>query len=278
MKLSIITICRNEAKEIEDTCKSVAIQTYKHFEWIVIDGESSDGTLDILEKYKEKMSHFISERDKGIYYAMNKGIHLAQGEYLLFLNGGDYLENARILEEVFSKNFTSDIIYGNEKFILSSEDKKRFYILKTGPKKMNAYYFLHNFSLRHQSTFIKKDLFQKFGLYDVNYRSAADIEMFIRFIFKHKSSYDYINKTISCFKGYDGMSTDLKLKQVGIGEIREIHKKYFSGKEIRFYKIQSFILFKIKKHLCNIGLLIFFFSPKIRKKFKKIKNPYKVEK
>jgi hypothetical protein len=97
---------------------------------------------------------------------------------------------------------------------------------------MNAYYFLHNFSLRHQSTFIKKDLFQKFGLYDVNYRSAADIEMFIRFIFKHKSSYDYINKTISCFKGYDGMSTDLKLKQVGIGEIREIHKSIFQVKKL----------------------------------------------
>ena len=89
-ELSIITICKNERDTIQNTCESIISQQFKNFEWIVIDGESNDGTVGYLSNFKHIMTHFISEKDDGIYHAMNKGIELSSGKYVLFLNGGDY--------------------------------------------------------------------------------------------------------------------------------------------------------------------------------------------
>ena len=113
-KLSIITICYNIKDEIERTCKSIVGQTWQDFEWIVVDGGSTDGTLEVLKKYSDRIDILISEKDSGIYNAMNKGIKLANGEWLNFMNGGDNFASNDVLEKVFkNKNYEADILYGD---------------------------------------------------------------------------------------------------------------------------------------------------------------------
>lgn len=199
MILSIVTICYNQ-KDIEDTCKSVANQTFKDFEWIVIDGGSTDGTVEKLQKYRSSMTHFISEKDDGIYNAMNKGILLAKGTYIQFLNGGDYLDNPKVLERVFKdKVYTQDILAGNitvigegQAVFIESQDSYKFTD------------FINN-TIAHNSAFIKRDLFNKFGLYSEKFKIVSDWEKWIVF-FKNKScTYLHLDEKIAFFKN-DGIS------------------------------------------------------------------------
>ena len=105
MKLSIITINFNDAKGLEKTIQSVINQTYKDFEYIVVDGASTDGSVDVIKKYSNKLTHWVSEPDTGIYNAMNKGTRMASGEYCLYLNSGDFLADNDVLEKAFNYNF-----------------------------------------------------------------------------------------------------------------------------------------------------------------------------
>ena len=110
--LTIITVCFNIKDEIERTCQSIVNQTWQNFEWIVIDGGSTDGTVDILKKYSDRINILVSEPDKGIYNAMNKGIKLSHGEWLNFMNGGDRFTSNDVLKEVFSgKEYSADVLY-----------------------------------------------------------------------------------------------------------------------------------------------------------------------
>ena len=111
MKLSIITVNLNNKTGLEKTVKSVCSQTFEEFEFIIIDGGSTDGSLDIIKRYEDNISCWVSEQDKGVYNAMNKGIKMAKGEYLQFLNSGDSLINSDVLNKVFKENKTEDIIF-----------------------------------------------------------------------------------------------------------------------------------------------------------------------
>ena len=143
--LSVITICYNE-KQIERTCQSIVNQTWQDFEWIVVDGGSTDGTLDILNKYRNRINILISEPDEGIYDAQNKGIKLAHGQYLNFMNGGDAFYNSTVLEKVFKdKDQTADVLYGKYCTI----DNQRLLVLMH-PKKFDSSYWLEH-CLNHQS-------------------------------------------------------------------------------------------------------------------------------
>ena len=185
--LSIITVCKNEPF-IQDTCKSICEQSYQNFEWIVIDGASDDDTLCKLSPYKYRANIFISQKDKGIYNAMNKGIWISKGEYLLFLNGGDLLYNKNTLNTVFpflmQKNV--DVFYGDSYRLF--EDKNKCFV-KTYPEKIDFIFFL-NITLAHQSSFIRRSLFEKFGAYREDFRIVSDKEKWLCFmkngaIFKH---------------------------------------------------------------------------------------------
>ena len=112
MKLSIITVNLNNMEGLQKTCDSIISQTFKNFEWIVIDGGSADGSKELIEEYGSNISYWVSEPDKGIYNAMNKGIKVAKGEYLYFLNSGDYLFDSNALSDVFLDNPKEDIVYG----------------------------------------------------------------------------------------------------------------------------------------------------------------------
>jgi glycosyltransferase involved in cell wall biosynthesis len=169
MKLSIITVNLNNAKGLLKTIKSVYTQTYEEFEYILIDGGSEDGSINMIEKYTDKITYFTSESDNGIYEAMNKGVKKAKGEYCLFLNSGDWLVNDSVLEEafcVFPDNI--DIVYGN----INVDG-----LVKKYPGYLSFNYFLFD-SLPHPASFIKKSLFNQYGGYDEGLGIVSDWKFF----------------------------------------------------------------------------------------------------
>lgn len=191
MKLSIITINFNNRDGLQRTIDSVICQTWHDFEWIVIDGGSTDGSKDLIEQYQENFAYWCSEPDKGIYNAMNKGIIKAQGDYIEFLNSGDIYHSDNVLETVFSKNHTEDIIYGNQNFVSQIDSSVFFY-----PKKLTIHYFLYR-SLGHPSSFIKSSLFDKKG-YDEKYKIVSDWKRFIEWFLEGKS-FKHIDMIIADF-------------------------------------------------------------------------------
>jgi len=177
--LSIITVCYNE-KEMERTCKSITEQTFQDFEWIIKDGGSNGETLGIIEKYKKRADIFISKKDTGIYNAMNKGIELAKGKWLLFMNGGDSFFEKTTLEKIFTeekKAFkNADIVYCASNF---HEADGRHYI-REFKEKLDCDFWSKD-CLCHQSSFIKKELFDKFGPYTEEFKISGDLEKWILF-------------------------------------------------------------------------------------------------
>ena len=172
VKLSVITVCFNE-KNIERTCESIVKQTNQDFEWIVIDGGSTDGTLDILEKYKDRINVFVSEPDSGIYNAMNKGIKRSSGEYLNFMNGGDEFASIDVIDKFLnlgSEYDNADVIYGNMNYI--NENKSR---IVTFDDDLDEIFFYNN-CINHQASFIKRNLFDKYGLYNEKLKVVSDWE------------------------------------------------------------------------------------------------------
>ena len=174
MKLSVITINLNNADGLRKTIESVVSQTFSDYEYIVLDGGSKDDSVDIIKQYADRITFWVSEPDKGIYSAMNKGILQAKGEYCLFLNSGDYLVNKHILEKVFSLNLDTDIFCTLDFGKNSVED-------------ITFYDFLYK-SLKHQSMFIKTNLFYKISLYDERYKIISDWIFYTLAIVKYNCS------------------------------------------------------------------------------------------
>lgn len=200
MKLSIITINYNNLEGLKRTLESVISQTWQEFEYIVIDGGSDDGSAEYIRSHSDKIDYWVSEPDKGIYNAMNKGIAKANGEYLLFLNSGDYLNDSSILNKnhVYLKN--KEIICFNINEI--REDK---ITIKKSPEEM-TFSQLFIDTIPHQSTFIQKRLFSKIGLYDENLKIVSDWKFFIIAFGKFNASYLYLDEDFSTYY-FDGISS-----------------------------------------------------------------------
>lgn len=176
--LSIITINYNNAAGLEKTIKSVISQTYVNYEYLIIDGKSKDNSQSIIEQYSDKVDYWISEPDRGIYNAMNKGIIQAKGTYILFLNSGDYLaSNDSLYKMLEGEDDRCDIIYGDleRTFPDGRKDLVRF------PSSIDTG-FLLNRTLGHPSTFIKRELFNKYGLYREDLKIASDWAFFVKVI------------------------------------------------------------------------------------------------
>jgi glycosyltransferase involved in cell wall biosynthesis len=197
-KLSIITINKNNASGLRKTIESVACQTFKDYEYIVIDGASTDDSVNIINEYSKYITYRVSEPDEGIYYAMNKGIKVAKGEYCLFLNSGDYLVSNSTLERVFEYNFFEDIIYGNI-IIENSFGQKMQMICNNSLSILNFPGMGNLLSVYHQSSFIKLNLFSYLGSYRTDLSIASDQAFFIKAIFEYGATYCYIPVTISIF-------------------------------------------------------------------------------
>lgn len=174
--LSIITIVYNNVRDIERTMRAVLNQTYPHIEYLVIDGASTDGTKDIIARYKDQLATFISEPDKGIYDAMNKGLKLATGDYVLFMNSGDELYDPETVAAVFASGADADIYYGetemyNENWESLGQRRHQ------APEKFTWESFKYGMSISHQAIYIKRTIIEP---YDLQYRYSADIDWIIK--------------------------------------------------------------------------------------------------
>ena len=200
-KLSIITINYNDADGLKKTIESVINQSFKDFEYIVIDGNSSDSSKEVLEEFKDKIDIAISEPDSGIYNAMNKGASFASGQYLLFLNSGDKLHNNEVLEELFSLDPSADIVSSR----CLDYDKKRIYI-KIPPKYISLYTFRRG-SIPHPSSIIKTEIFNKVGGFIEKYRIMSDWCFFIDALIINRCTYETTKIILTDFNRYGISST-----------------------------------------------------------------------
>jgi glycosyltransferase involved in cell wall biosynthesis len=233
-KLSVITINLNNAKGLLKTIESVVSQTYSDFEFIIIDGGSKDDSLEIIKQRKNKINTWISEPDSGIYDAMNKGIAKANGEYCLFLNSGDYLNNKETLTSVFKSPVEADILYGE--LIFDNGGTKR---LAKQPDTISLEY-LFNENIWHPSTFVKRDLFQKIGNYKTVYKIASDYDFFFNAIVIKKASTHYLNFPISVYDT-TGISSDSNNIKLIREERNHIHLSYLSSVELEYLNnVQKF--------------------------------------
>jgi len=203
-KFSVITVCRNAAKTIEQTIRSVVAQTYKNKEFIVIDGASTDGTREILSRHQSEIDVLVSEPDKGIYDAMNKGILRATGDYLIFINADDLLYAPETLEKIAALNPTADLILGDQVNVFAGGREE--FQARGG---VDVYRIVYLGAVFHQATFFKKTLFDKFGLYDTKYKIAADGD-FVAKAFLNGASWQKTSEIIAKFScmGISWNSTD----------------------------------------------------------------------
>ena len=247
MLLSIITINYNDRTGLESTFNSVFSQTFKDFEYIVIDGGSSDGSRELIEKNANHINYWVSEKDKGIFNAMNKGIKAAQGDYILFLNGGDTFYNNGVLSNVLkqiSKEY--EIYYGDVQRVFKDGTKT----IKTYPKELRFSFFVDS-ALAHQSTIVKKSLFEEVFYFNENYQVFGDWEFFTCAICKHNISYKYLGLVIA---NYDmsGISSDKDIQEKYYIERENTYKKHFPI----FYK-DGLELIENKRKLNNNEMKLF---------------------
>lgn len=181
MKLSIITICLNNLPGVKITAESIRRQSWKDFEWIVIDRGSTDGTCNYINNMKIKPDCWVSEKDNGIYDAMNKGLARANGLYTLFLNGGDCLYNDHILEDIFSIPSDADVVYGDLAFVANGKEEIYHY-----PEEPTIYFFLQR-SLGQPATIFKTDTIKAVGGYDTKLEICSDWKLFVQYFINGKT-------------------------------------------------------------------------------------------
>ncbi|MBY0543709.1 MAG: glycosyltransferase [Sphingobacteriaceae bacterium] len=175
-KLSVITIVYNNVAAIERTMLSVLNQTYKNIEYILIDGASTDGTIDVINLYKDRLAQFISAPDKGIYDAMNKGLALATGDYVLFMNSGDEIYSPETVAAVFASAISGDIYYG-ETEMFDENWKSLGQRRHRAPEHFDWHSFKFGMNISHQAIYIKRSLTQPF---DLKYKYSSDIDWILK--------------------------------------------------------------------------------------------------
>lgn len=194
MKISIITINYNNAVGLQKTIKSVVAQTSSDIEYIVIDGGSTDGSVGVIEEYKSHIAYWVSEVDRGIYHAMNKGIERATGTYCQFLNSGDWLVAPETTCQMLSAVDGSPIAYGN---LLKRWTNGKIYRNKYTDA--NSLFNYYSGTLNHASAYIRRDLFTKYGLYDESLKIVADWKFYLLTIGMHGEPVQYINIDVANF-------------------------------------------------------------------------------
>jgi len=192
LKISIITVSFNSAKTIKETIESILIQDYNNIEYIIIDGGSSDETIDIVKSYSEKISYFISEKDNGIYDAMNKGIKAATGDIVGILNSDDFYPNSFVLSNVAKsfKKYNCDAVYGDLVYVNKKDTTQIKRYWQAG--NYNTSKIKNGWMLPHPTFFVKKVMYDRHGLYNSDLKRAADYEMILKLLYKENISVHYI--------------------------------------------------------------------------------------
>lgn len=231
--VSVITPCYNSSSTIEKTLECIEDQTYNNIEYIIIDGGSTDDTLKIIERHKEKLPRklkIISEKDNGIYDAMNKGIRLAEGQLIGIVNSDDWYEDDTVAQIV--KNYRSnqyEVIYGMQRNYFQEKEKVTF---------IYHHDFLPEQMITHPTCFVTADTYRDLGMFDTRYRSAADYDLMLRFYESKKVIFTPVMRILSNFR-LGGMSGS----QTGVQENAAIryHRGYMSKKRYQFVMFKSHV-------------------------------------
>lgn len=245
MKVSVVTVCFNAVGTIERTILSVINQTYKNIEYIVIDGRSTDGTLDIIYKYRDHIDYFVSEPDKGIFDAMNKGIKVATGEWIIFLNAGDTFVNSDVVLNVFKERDTKNlgVIFGQ--WYLKYNDQLR--LKDTRPFYLNKSRF-RGMGFSHQSVFVRTEFAKKY-LFDLKYQLSADYNMIWSLYYDEKVNFLDLGFPVSVMEDKEG--TTVRNYEYHLREVARIcgYSDSFPHNAYIYYLVKYFQLKRILKYI-----------------------------
>jgi glycosyltransferase involved in cell wall biosynthesis len=234
MKISIITVVFNNKETIKSAIDSVLSQTYKNIEYIIIDGASDDGTLEVVQSYGDKISKFVSEKDKGIYDAMNKGINLATGGIVGILNSDDFYIDEKVIEKVIKEFEEKDVdsVYADLVFVRPENLDKtvRYY----DSSKFNLSRFAYGWMPAHPTFFVKREAYEKYGVFRTDLKIAADFDILVRFLFNHKISYSYIQEVLVKMR-IGGVSTSFN--SIWIISIEQLQVCRDNGMDTNIFKI-----------------------------------------
>ncbi len=213
MRVSIVTVCFNSASTIADTIKSVQSQNYSDIEHIIIDGMSKDNTLEIIKSCGHE-GPLVSEKDNGLFYAMNKGIQLATGDIIGILNSDDFYTDEKAIDDVVEhfKRTNCDIVYGDLNYIDDKRNEKIIRKWRSGRFKYTK--FNYGWMPPHPTVFVKKEIYDKYGSFNTELRSAADYELILRFLYKNKIKAHYVPRVLVNMRigGNSGQSIKHRLK------------------------------------------------------------------
>jgi glycosyltransferase involved in cell wall biosynthesis len=252
-KISIITVNYNNAEGLRRTIESISCQSYKNFEYIIIDGASTDGSKEVILNNEKNISYWVSEKDNGIYNAMNKGIKAASGEYLLFMNSGDFLYNETIIEDVIKNLAEGDeIVYGDA---LVRNESKNWEVIQKHPEKLNFSYFYRQ-TICQQACIIKKTLFDTIFFYNEDYKICSDWEFFIYAIYIKLIRVRKIDFLITIYDS-TGVSGNPNFKKIAVAEREKTLEKYFPL-YIEDYKLLLRYSSNRSKQLLQIEESVFF--------------------
>ena len=236
LKVSIITVVRNNKETVKNAIDSVLWQTYKNIEYIVVDGASTDGTVEIVKSYGDKISQFISEPDKGLYDAMNKGIALATGDIVGILNSDDFYIDEFVIEKVI-KEFDEkgvDSVYADLVFVNPKNLKKtvRYY----DSSQFNPSRFAYGWMPAHPTFFVKKKVYDKHGVFRTDLKIGADFDILVRFLYTHGISYSYIQEVLVKMR-VGGVSTSFS--SIWINNIEALKVCRENGIDTNIFKLLS---------------------------------------
>jgi glycosyltransferase involved in cell wall biosynthesis len=250
VKVSIITVVWNNKETIKDSINSVLNQTYADIEYIVVDGSSSDGTVDIVKGYVNKISHFISEPDEGIYDALNKGIELASGDVIGILHSDDLFSDRFVVSDMMERMAVenAEIAFSDMVIVDNSMTKVLRYYMASY---FSPWMFKIGWMPPHPTCFIKKSLFDEFGMYSLDYKVAGDFDFLVRIFYARDISWTYLDRVT------------VKMRQGGVSNIGFSSKKIIAkeiNQSLRSNNVWSPPIFQLGRYF--IRLLELFIRPK----------------
>ena len=248
MRVTIITVCYNRRTTIEQSIKSVLNQDYPDIEYIVVDGNSSDGTQDIIESYSDKITKYVSEPDKGMYDAINKGLGMATGDIVGLMHSDDVFFDETVISKivaVFNKNSNTDAVYGDGIYVTNDAEQKIVRNRIGGAydyKKIKA-----GWLPLHPTVYIKRSIIEKYGNYNLDFKIASDTEFLLRYLYKYKINISYLNAYIVKMR-MGGLSTNYKKALEVLREDYNIYKFHeLSGARAVFQKKMLALMQYVKK-------------------------------
>ena len=234
-KISVITVCLNAGQVLRRTIESVLEQSYSNLEYIIVDGGSTDNTKEIVESFTSRVNCFISEKDNGIYDAMNKGIKSASGRLVVFLNAGDYYISSNVLSYAVSKMRLNEADIFFARFIWENISTQNIVLSDHSSTQFD--WDLKHSNFPHPATFYNRSLFSKIGLFDESYKILADYEWNARALVKHRIAFQYIDIIITFFST-DGVSNDARNNLQLEEERNKIAAKYFNPSWLFVFMLQ----------------------------------------